>query len=175
MAPHGHAFRAYRFPRRKGARLSRRPGAVGRLGPIASGLGAFMLAMLAMGGVAAAAVFGYFAADLPEAHDLATVPVPLTTHIYDRSGEHLLYTLEEERRELISLDQIPKLMQDATVSIENIHRNLEHGKPLSDAIVDGAEQIAVPAFVSMLSICLVFLPIFALSGPAAALFRWRYR
>jgi CzcA family heavy metal efflux pump len=63
------------------------------------------------------------------------------------------------------------LVDDATVSIENIHRNLEHGKPLSDAIVDGAEQIAVPAFVSMLSICLVFLPIFALSGPAAALFR----
>ena len=119
MAPHGHAFRAYRFPRRKGARLSRRPGAAGAIAPIASGLTAFMLAMIAMGGVAAAAVFGYFAADLPAAHDLATVPVPLTTHIYDRTGEHLLYTLEEERRELIKLDQIPKLMQDATVSIED--------------------------------------------------------
>jgi CzcA family heavy metal efflux pump len=63
------------------------------------------------------------------------------------------------------------LVDDATVSIENIHRNLEHGKPLGDAIIDGAEQIAVPALVSMLSICLVVLPIFALSGPAAALFR----
>jgi multidrug efflux pump subunit AcrB len=63
------------------------------------------------------------------------------------------------------------LVDDATVSIENIHRNLEHGKPLARAIVDGAEQIAIPAFVSTLSICIVFLPIFALSGPAAALFR----
>ncbi|HEY4130307.1 MAG TPA: efflux RND transporter permease subunit, partial [Gemmatimonadaceae bacterium] len=63
------------------------------------------------------------------------------------------------------------LVDDATVAIENIHRNLEHGKQLYDAIVDGAEQIAIPAFVSTLSICIVFLPIFALSGPAAALFR----
>jgi CzcA family heavy metal efflux pump len=63
------------------------------------------------------------------------------------------------------------LVDDATVAIENIHRNIEQGKQLYDAIVDGADQIAVPAFVSTLSICLVFLPIFALSGPAAALFR----
>ncbi len=63
------------------------------------------------------------------------------------------------------------LVDDATVAIENIHRNIEHGKPLHDAIVEGAEQIAIPAFVSTLSICIVFLPIFALSGPAGALFR----
>jgi len=63
------------------------------------------------------------------------------------------------------------LVDDATVAIENIHRNLEHGKNLHDAIVDGAQQIAVPAFVSTLSICIVFLPIFALTGPAAALFK----
>jgi CzcA family heavy metal efflux pump len=63
------------------------------------------------------------------------------------------------------------LVDDATVSIENIHRNMELGKPLRQAIVDGAEEIAIPAFVSTLSICIVFLPIFALSGPAAALFR----
>jgi CzcA family heavy metal efflux pump len=63
------------------------------------------------------------------------------------------------------------LVDDATVAIENIHRNMEHGKPLRRAIVDGAEQIAVPAFVSTLSICIVFLPIFALSGPAGALFK----
>ena len=63
------------------------------------------------------------------------------------------------------------LVDDATVAIENIHRNLEHGKPLRTAIVDGAQQIAVPAFVSTLAICIVFLPIFALQGPAAALFR----
>src|SRR5919201_330530 len=115
----GRAYRAYRFPQRKGGRLSRRPGAVYKLGPIASGLSAFMLAMLAMGGVAAAAVFGYFAADLPAAHDLATVQIPLSTQIYVRAGEHLLYTLEDERRELTTLDQIPQRMQDATVSIED--------------------------------------------------------
>ncbi|CAN5296918.1 efflux RND transporter permease subunit [soil metagenome] len=63
------------------------------------------------------------------------------------------------------------LVDDATVAIENIHRNLEGGKPLRQAIIDGAEQIAIPAFVSTLAICIVFLPIFALSGPAAALFR----
>ncbi|MDB4912544.1 MAG: acriflavin resistance protein, partial [Gemmatimonadetes bacterium] len=63
------------------------------------------------------------------------------------------------------------LVDDATVAIENIHRNLEHGKPLREAILDGAEQIAIPAFVSTLAICIVFLPIFALKGPAAALFR----
>ncbi len=63
------------------------------------------------------------------------------------------------------------LVDDATVAIENIHRNLEHGKPLREAILEGAEQIAIPAFVSTLAICIVFLPIFALSGPAAALFR----
>src|SRR6058998_1642788 len=115
----GRSYRSYRFPQRKGGRLSRRPGAGQRLGPLAGGISAFMLAMLAMGGVAAAAVFGYFAADLPAAHDLASVPIPLSTHIYDRSGEHLLYTLEEERRELIGLDKIPQKMQDATVSIED--------------------------------------------------------
>jgi 1A family penicillin-binding protein len=115
----GRAYRAYRFPLRKGGRLSRRPGTVQRVAPIASGLTAFALAMVAMGGVAAAAVFGYFAADLPAAHDLATVPVALTTHIYDRTGEHLLYTLEEERRELIGLKEIPVKLQAATVAIED--------------------------------------------------------
>jgi multidrug efflux pump subunit AcrB len=63
------------------------------------------------------------------------------------------------------------LVDDATVAIENIHRNIEQGSPLRQAIIDGAQQIAVPAFVSTLAICIVFLPIFALSGPAAALFR----
>ena len=63
------------------------------------------------------------------------------------------------------------LVDDATVAIENIHRNMEQGKVLQDAIADGAQQIAIPAFVSTLSICIVFLPIFALSGPAGALFR----
>ena len=115
----GRSYRSYRFPQRKGGRLSRRPGAGQRLGPLAGGISAFFLAMLAMGGVAAAAVFGYFAADLPAAHDLATIPIPLTTKIYDRSGEHLLYTLEDERRELVGLDAVPQQMQNATIAIED--------------------------------------------------------
>ncbi|MDO8506507.1 MAG: transglycosylase domain-containing protein, partial [Candidatus Limnocylindria bacterium] len=117
--PGGHAYRAYRFPHRKGGRLSRRPGAIGRLGPLASGLTAFLVAMGLMGGVAAAALFAYFAADLPAARDLATVSVPLSTRIFDRTGEHLLYTLEDERRVLIGLDQIPEKLQAATISIED--------------------------------------------------------
>jgi len=115
----GRAYRSYRFPLRKGGRLSRRPGGGQRLGPLAGGITAFFLAMLAMGGVAAAAVFGYFSADLPSAQDLVNVPVSLTTKIYDRSGEHLLYTLEDERRELVGLDAVPQKMQEATIAIED--------------------------------------------------------
>src|SRR6478672_6061823 len=63
------------------------------------------------------------------------------------------------------------LVDDATVAVENIHRNIELGLPLRKAIIVGAQQIAIPAFVSTLSICIVFLPIFALSGPAASLFK----
>jgi multidrug efflux pump subunit AcrB len=63
------------------------------------------------------------------------------------------------------------LVDDATVAIENIHRNLQQGKELVRAIIDASDQIALPALVSTLAICIVFLPIFALSGPAADLFR----
>jgi multidrug efflux pump subunit AcrB len=63
------------------------------------------------------------------------------------------------------------LVDDATVEIENIHRNLALGKPMIRAILDGAQQIAVPAFVSTLSICIVFVPIFFLSGTAKYLFQ----
>src|SRR5256886_5900617 len=118
IAP-GRAYRAYRFPNRAGGRLSRRVSAVRPVGTFAGVLTAVMLSGLAFVGVAAAATFGYFASDLPAASDLATVPVPLTTHIYDRSGEHLLYTLSDERRDLISIDAVPKRMQDATISIED--------------------------------------------------------
>src|SRR4051794_39119108 len=52
------------------------------------------------------------------------------------------------------------LVDDATVAVENIHRNIELGLPLRRAIIAGAQQIAIPAFVSTLSICIVFLPIF---------------
>jgi multidrug efflux pump subunit AcrB len=62
------------------------------------------------------------------------------------------------------------LVDDATVEIENIERNLRQGKELRTAILDGAAQIAVPAFVSTLSICIVFVPMFFLTGTARYLF-----
>jgi multidrug efflux pump subunit AcrB len=62
------------------------------------------------------------------------------------------------------------LVDDATVEIENIHRNLGMGKRLVQAILDGAQQIATPAFVSTLSICIVFVPVVFLTGPAKYLF-----
>jgi multidrug efflux pump subunit AcrB len=63
------------------------------------------------------------------------------------------------------------LVDDATVEIENVNRNAAEGKEILQAIMDGAAQIATPAFVSTLSISIVFVPLFFLSGPAAALFR----
>jgi len=62
------------------------------------------------------------------------------------------------------------LVDDATVEIENTNRHLEQGKDVRQAILDGAAQIAVPAFVSTLSICIVFLPMFFLRGVARYLF-----
>jgi multidrug efflux pump subunit AcrB len=62
------------------------------------------------------------------------------------------------------------LVDDATVTIENIERYLEEGNGLHDAILEGAAQIAVPALVSTLCICIVFLPMFFLSGTARYLF-----
>jgi multidrug efflux pump subunit AcrB len=62
------------------------------------------------------------------------------------------------------------LVDDATVEIENTNRNLDEGKEIRQAILDGASQIAVPALVSTLSICIVFLPMFFLSGVPKYLF-----
>jgi multidrug efflux pump subunit AcrB len=62
------------------------------------------------------------------------------------------------------------LVDDATVEIENTHRNLAMRKPLVRAVLDGAMQIAVPALVSTLSICIVFVPVLLLTGAAKYLF-----
>ncbi|MGB7134904.1 MAG: efflux RND transporter permease subunit, partial [Acidobacteriaceae bacterium] len=62
------------------------------------------------------------------------------------------------------------LVDDATVEIENINRNLEQGKAIEQAILDGAAQIAVPALVATISICIVFVPMFFLGGVARYLF-----
>src|SRR5216683_1164177 len=62
------------------------------------------------------------------------------------------------------------LVDDATVTIENIHRYIAEGKDIEQAILDGAQQIAIPALVSTLSICIVFVPMFLLTGVARYLF-----
>lgn len=62
------------------------------------------------------------------------------------------------------------LVDDATVEIENIHRQRSLGKPIVQAILDGAREIAQPAFVSTLCICIVFVPMFFLTGVARYLF-----
>ena len=62
------------------------------------------------------------------------------------------------------------LVDDATVEIENINRNIAMGKEIQQAILDGAAQIAVPAFVSTIAICIVFVPMFFLTGVARYLF-----
>ena len=62
------------------------------------------------------------------------------------------------------------LVDDATVEIENVHRHLAQGKPIVRAILDGAAEIAVPAFVSTLCICIVFVPVAFIAGAAKSLF-----
>jgi len=62
------------------------------------------------------------------------------------------------------------LVDDATVELENTHRQMALGKPVHQAILDGAQQIALPAFVSTLCICIVFVPMFFLTGVARYLF-----
>jgi CzcA family heavy metal efflux pump len=62
------------------------------------------------------------------------------------------------------------LVDEGTVTIENINWHLEQGKEVNTAILDGAEQIVIPAFVSLICICIVFVPMFALKGVAGFLF-----
>ena len=62
------------------------------------------------------------------------------------------------------------LVDDATVEIENMNRNIDMGKEIEHAILDGAQEIAAPAFVATLSICIVFVPMFLLTGIARYLF-----
>ena len=65
---------------------------------------------------------------------------------------------------------IVMLVDDATVEVENIHRNRSLGKSITPAIVDGAREIAVPALAATLTICVVFFPVVLLTGPARFLF-----
>ena len=115
-ATHRHG---YQVASRRAAGAAHRAGKPQRLGPWASGLTTVLLGIGATLGFLAIATIAALAADLPAAHDLATFPVPLTTRIYDRSGEHLLYSLEDERRDLVALAAVPKILQQATVAIED--------------------------------------------------------
>ena len=115
----GRAYRAYRSPHRSG-RLSRRPGsAAARLGSLASVAGIVIAVFGLFAAAAAASMWSFFSSDLPAARDLETAPLPLSTFVYDRTGEHLLYRLEDERRERVTLDQVPKKLQEATTAIED--------------------------------------------------------
>ena len=63
------------------------------------------------------------------------------------------------------------LVDDGTVTIENINYHLEQGKQIEPAILDGSQQIVIPAFVTLLCLCIVFVPMFQLGGVAGHLFR----
>src|SRR2546427_197972 len=114
----GRAYRAYRYPHVKG-RMSRRVNVGRRVGPFAGALSGLFIAGAAFLGTAVAATAGHFAGDLPARPHLATVPILISTFISARTGEHLLYTLEDERRELVELGQVPDKTQQATISIED--------------------------------------------------------
>lgn len=100
---------------------------------------------------------------------IVTISIPLSIMISILILSALGHTINTMTLGGLSL-AVGILVDDATVEIENIHRNLAMGKPLKRAILDGAEQIAVPAFVSTLAICIVFIPVTFLSGAAQSLF-----
>jgi CzcA family heavy metal efflux pump len=100
---------------------------------------------------------------------IVTISIPLSILCSIMVLSWLGYTLNVMTLGGLAL-AIGILVDDATVEIENIHRNLAMGKPLTRAILDGAQQIAVPAFVATLAICIAFVPVILLTGPARFLF-----
>jgi membrane peptidoglycan carboxypeptidase len=111
-------YRAYRFPHRRG-RLVRRWRSQGRVAGFASlGIGV-LLAVVLFTALLGTTALAFVAGDLPAVEDLKNTPLPLASYMYDRSGQKLLYTLAEERRDLVKLEDVPKVMQDATIAIED--------------------------------------------------------
>jgi membrane peptidoglycan carboxypeptidase len=113
---HDHALRrgAYRSKRRRGG------GAVSGLRLVLpSGLLALLFATSALLVVGAGAALAYFTEDLPSPQDLAKDPLAQATKVYDRTGTQLLYQFSEENREVVSYDQIPQVVIDATVAAED--------------------------------------------------------
>lgn len=80
---------------------------------------ALLLAVAALPVVGAAMALAAFTADLPSPEDLAKDPLALSTKVYDRSGTQLLYQFEVERREPVTLDDVPQVLIDATVAAED--------------------------------------------------------
>ena len=76
-------------------------------------------ALLGVGIVGAGSAYAYFKADLPPAEDFEKDPLPLSTKVYARDGETLLYEFSEERREAVRFDELPKPLIDATISAED--------------------------------------------------------
>ena len=111
-----HALRrgAYRSKRRRGG------GALSGLRLVLpSGLLAIILGTGALLVVGGAAAFAYFTDDLPSPQDLARDPLAQSTKLYDRSGTQMLYQFAEENREVVTFDQIPQVVVDATVAAED--------------------------------------------------------
>ncbi len=101
---------------------------------------------------------------------IIAVSIPLSILVSLLLLDALGYTLNVMTLGGLSL-AVGILVDDATVELENIHRNLGiNNKPLTQAVLDGAQQIAVPAFVATLSICIVFVSVVFLNGPAKFLF-----
>ena len=101
---------------------------------------------------------------------IIAVSIPLSILVSLLLLDALGYTLNVMTLGGLSL-AVGILVDDATVELENIHRNLGiDNKPLTKAVLDGAQQIAVPAFVATLSICIVFVSVVFLTGPAKYLF-----
>ena len=101
---------------------------------------------------------------------IIAVSIPLSILVSLLILDALGYTLNVMTLGGLSL-AVGILVDDATVELENIHRNLGiNNKPLTKAVLDGAQQIAVPAFVATLSICIVFVSVVFLTGPARFLF-----
>ena len=113
---HDHALRrgTYRSMRRRGG------GALGgwRLA-LPSGLFAVILATGALLLIGAGAALAFFTSDLPSPQDLAKEPLAQSTKVYDRTGTQLLYQFSEENREVVSYEEIPQVLIDATVAAED--------------------------------------------------------
>ena len=80
---------------------------------------ALLIAFVALPVVGVASAFAFFAADLPSATDFAKDPLSQSTKVYDRDGKELLFQFEVERREVVKLSEIPKVLVDATIAAED--------------------------------------------------------